>query len=318
VAELKSVYLISGDDDAKIDAWRARVRSRAETERGPGGLESYDAPPAAPEDVAAALATLTFATGTRYLLVDDAGAWKASQLGPLEAALAELPPETVLVLLVRGKALKQLQKAVEKCGGELREYVAPKSWELPSWTVDRASELGLQLDKEAAKWLVTLVGQSPQRLTRELEKIAIALHPGTQATLEQVEELAAGDAAPQAYDLADALVGGDLRGTLALAEELASHDERPGRLVYPIVRRLREVHRAAALLESGMSEPQAVEALDAPGWLAKRTVSAAKGADRPTLERALCLFAELEVEMRGGGQLDEDTAFSLTLARATG
>jgi DNA polymerase-3 subunit delta len=317
VAELKSVYLISGDDDAKIDAWRARVRARAESELGPGGLESHDAPPAGPEEVAAALSTLTFATGTRYLLVDDAGAWKASQLGPLETALAELPPETVLVLLVRGKALKQLQKAVEKCGGELREYAAPKPWELPSWTVERAGELGLQLDKEAAKWLVTVVGQSPQRLSRELEKIAIALHPHTQATLEQVEELASGDAAPQAYDLADALVGSDLRSTLALAEELASHDERPGRLVYPIVRRLREVHRAAALLESGMSEPQAVKALDAPAWLAKRTVSAAKKADRPTLERALCLFAELEVEIRGGGQLDEDTAFSLTLARAT-
>jgi DNA polymerase III subunit delta len=317
VAELKSVYLISGDDDAKIDAWRSRVRARAESELGPGGLESHDAPPADPEDVAAALSTLTFATGTRYLLVDDAGSWKASELGPLEAALAELPPETVLVLLVRGKALKQLQKAVEKCGGELREYAAPKPWELPGWTVERAGELGLQLDKEAAKCLVTVVGQSPQRLSRELEKIAIALHPQTQATLEQVEELASGDAAPQAYDLADALVGSDLRSTLALAEELASHDERPGRLVYPIVRRLREVHRAAALLESGMSEPQAVKALDAPGWLAKRTVSAAKKADRPTLERALCLFAELEVEIRGGGQLDEDTAFSLTLARAT-
>jgi hypothetical protein len=39
-----------------------------------------------------------------------------------------------------------------------------------------------------------------------------------------------------------------------------------------------------------------------------------------TLERALCVFADLEVEMRGGSdlQLGEDTAFSLALARATG
>ena len=42
MAELKPAYLVSGDDDAKIDAWRARVRKRAEDENGPGGLEAFD------------------------------------------------------------------------------------------------------------------------------------------------------------------------------------------------------------------------------------------------------------------------------------
>ena len=97
VAELKPIYLVCGDDDAKIDAWRARVRRRAEDERGPGGLETFDARASEPDEVAAGLATLSFDPGTRYLLVDDVGAWKAAQLAPLEAALADLPPETVLV-----------------------------------------------------------------------------------------------------------------------------------------------------------------------------------------------------------------------------
>ena len=43
MADLKPAYMIHGDDDAKIDAWRARVRKRAEQERGPGGLETFDA-----------------------------------------------------------------------------------------------------------------------------------------------------------------------------------------------------------------------------------------------------------------------------------
>ena len=224
----------------------------------------------------------------------------------------------MLVLIVRGKALKQLGQAVEKAGGEVREYAAPKPWQLPKWCVERGRELGLELDGEAAKELVALVGTSQQRLSRELEKLALAVHPATTVTAGDVERLAARDAAPQAYDLADALVAGDLRATLALAEELEAHGERPGRLVFPIVRRLREVHRAAALLDAGMPEQKVGEALRAPPWLAKKTVARAKKADRAALERALCVFAELEVEMRGGGdvQLDEDTAFSLALARA--
>jgi DNA polymerase III subunit delta len=320
VADLKPVYLVSGDDDAKIDAWRARVRRRAEEERGPGGLELFDASAAEPGEVAVSLAALTFDPGTRYVLVDDAGCWKATQLGPLEATLADMPPETVLVLIVRGKPSKQLCKAIDAAGGEHREYAAPKPWELPKWTAERGRDLGLQVDKEAAKELVALAGPSQQRISRELEKIALALHPGTNVSRADVEELAAGDTSPQAYDLADALVAGDLRATLALAEQLESHGERPGRLVWPVVRRLREVHRAAALLDAGMPDAKVGEALRAPPWLAKKTVARAKKADRAALERAICVFADLEIEMRGGteARLDEDTAFSLALARAAG
>jgi DNA polymerase III delta subunit len=320
VAELKPAYLVCGDDDAKIDAWRARVRHRAEEERGPGGLETFDARTAEPPEVVAALTALTFDPGTRYVLVDDVGAWKAAQLEPLEAILAEMPPETVLVAIVRGKALKQLAKAVEGAGGEVREYPAPKPWELPKWIVERGRELGLQVDQEAAKELVALVGVGQQRLSRELEKIALAIHPSTNVTVPNVDELAARDTAPQAYDLADALVAGDLKATLALAEQLESHGERPGKLVYPVVRRLREVHRAASLLDQGLPESKVGEALKAPPWLVKKTVARAKKADRAALERAICIFADLEIDMRGGGelQLDEDTAFSLALARAAG
>jgi DNA polymerase-3 subunit delta len=317
MADLKPAYLVAGDDDERIDAWRARVRKRAEVERGPGGLETFDARTTAPEAVAAGLAELSFATGTRYLLVDDAEAWKAAQLGPLEAALKEMPPDTVLVLIVRGKPLKQLAKAVETAGGDVRECPAPKAWELPGWVAERARELDIQVDKEVAKELVSRVGASQQRLARELEKLAVAIHPSANLTVADVETHAAGDTSPQAYDLADALVAGDLAATLSLAEDLTAHDERPGRLVFPIVRRLREVHRAARLLDAGMPDKQVAGALKAPPWLAKKTVSSARKADRAALERAICLFAELEVESRGGGHLDEDTAFSLALERAT-
>ena len=263
---------------------------------------------------------LSFDTATRDLLVDGVDAWKSSQLDPLEHALADLPPDTVLVLIARGKAAKQLGKAVDKAGGEVREYAAPKPWELPKWCVGHARELGLQLDPEAAKELVGRVGSSQQRLSRELEKIALALHPAANVTTADVERLASGDTAPGAYDLADALVAGDLKTTLELAEQLEEHGERPGRLIFPVVRRLREVHQAAALLAAGMPDAKVGEALKGPPWAAKKVIAKAKKADVATLERAICVFADLEVELRGGGALrvDDDAAFSVALARAAG
>ena len=316
MAALKPVYLICGDDDPKIDAWRARVRRRAEDENGPGALEAFDAKLDKPDAVAAALATLTFATGDRYLLVDNADAWKAGELEPLEQSLEGVPEGTVLVLVARGKPLARLCKAVEKAGGEQRDYAAPKPWELPRWAAERAAEEGLKLDSEAAKALVAAVGTRQQRLAREVERLAVLAHPKTQLSADQVRRLACSEAPQQVYDLADALVAGNRTAALRLAERLTA-DEPAGKLMFPIVRRLRDVHRAAELLDSGVPEGKVAAAMKMPPWAAKKTLAHAKKADRDALARALCAFAELEIELRGGGVgLDESTAFSLTLARA--
>lgn len=315
MADLKPVYLIHGDDDAKIDEWRTRVRRRAEAEHGPGGLESFDARTVAPDDLAAALLTLSFNTGTRYLLAEDVAAWKAGDVAPLAGALAAMPPDTVLVLVVRGKPLKALLKAVEKADGEVHEYGAPKPWEMPRWVTVRAAEQGLRIGSEAAKELVAVVGARQQRLAREIEKLVLAVHPATEVTPEDVEEMASGEALPKVYDLADAVVGGDLRSTLSLAEELGLQ-ESPSRLVYPIVGRLREVHRVLELIDSGVAEKDLAASMKMPPWRAKKAIALARRADRDAVERALCRFADLELDLRGGGMLDEATAVTLTLARA--
>src|SRR5918997_780565 len=121
-------------------ARRARVRKRAESENGPGALESFDAKQDPPEAVAAALSALTFGGGTRYVMVDGVESWKPAALEPLERELASPAPDTVLVLVARGKAPERLRKAVDQAGGELREYEAPKPRELPRWVIGRAAE----------------------------------------------------------------------------------------------------------------------------------------------------------------------------------
>jgi DNA polymerase-3 subunit delta len=317
MASLKPVYLVCGDDDPKIDAWRARVRRRAEDENGPGALEQFDGKVDKPEVVAAALMTLTFATGDRYLLVDGVEAWKAGELEPLEAALEGITEGTVLVLVARAKPLARLVKAVEKAGGEQREYTAPKPWQMPKWAMERAAEEGLNIDSEAAKALVAVVGTRQQRIAREVERLSTLAHPKTQLSADQVRRLASGEATEQVYDLADALVAGDTATSLRLAERLTGAGDPPSKLSYAIVRRLRDVHRATELLDAGVPESKVAGAMKMPPWAAKRTLAQAKKADRDALARALCAFADLEIELRGGGAgLDEDTAFSLTLTKA--
>src|SRR4029079_7130852 len=155
------------------------------------------------------LAALTFSTGTRYILVEGVETWKAAQLDPLEKALADMPPETVLVLIARGKAQARIAKAVEKAGGEVRDYEAPNARSLGKWTLERAAEQNLKIESEGARTLVQLVGPRQQRLAREVERLALLAHPEGHLTAAQIAELAAGETSLQAYELADAIVAGD-------------------------------------------------------------------------------------------------------------
>jgi DNA polymerase-3 subunit delta len=210
--------------------------------------------------------------------------------------------------------------AVEAAGGEVREHAAPRAQELWRWARDRAREQGLELDPDAAKALVAVAGPRQQRIAREVERLALLAYPDGRLTVEQVTRLAAGDVTAQAYDLADAVVAGDSVTTLRLAERVEAADARPGQLLYPLMRRLREVQRAAQLIDAGRSERDAAGELKLPPWLARRVVGQARRADRDALERAICALADLEIELRGGGErdLDEQTALTLALARAAG
>ena len=69
MADLKPAYLIHGDDEAKLDAWRKRIRARAEREAATPRSSRWTGERDRGEEVAAAIGALTLAIGRRYVLV---------------------------------------------------------------------------------------------------------------------------------------------------------------------------------------------------------------------------------------------------------
>ena len=148
-----------------------------------------------------------------------------------------------------------LAKAVQAVGGVVAAEMAVKPWELPRWVCERAAEIGLQLDVNAAKALIARVGERQQRLVRELEKIALELGPGAAPSAEEVDELCAGSSERKAWTLADAMVAGDEAGAMRALVELRGQGERVTGLLFTIVRRIRDAHDIAMALAAG--EPPA-------------------------------------------------------------
>ena len=310
----RAAYLIHGDDHGRIAERRAKLRAMAEDAAGSAGVEVYEADMCTADNVAAALSTMTFALGRRFVIADGVERWKDSDVEPVAQALHSADPETLTVAFFareegRYKVPAKLVQAVEKAGGQIAAELNVKSWDLPKWLIEQARHNDLSLDKDGAKALVAQVGDRQQRLLRELEKLALEHGPGARIGADEVHEACATSAERKVWTLADALVAGDRRTSIELLIELREQGERVTGLIYNMVRRLRDAVAVAEQLEAGQSPAQVKKTLRMPPRAADKFIKDVAARDVTSLRRALAAMADLEVESRGGagGVLSEDT-----------
>jgi DNA polymerase-3 subunit delta len=320
MATWKPAYLIHGDDHGRIAERRATLRARAEAESGAGGLEVIEGDASTPESVGLALSAMTFAIGRRFVVVDGVERWKQAEVEThVVPALAGLAPDTTVAFFARedgrAKVPAALPKAVAKAGGDVIEQGTIKARELPKWAQAEAKRLGIELEPAAAQVLVAQVGDRQQRLLRELEKLALEHGKGARLVAEDVTDAAADSAEIQVWGLVDALVARD-RGTVFRSFlELREQGEAIGRLIPLMARRLREVLVIADRLEAGESPAQVKSSTKGSPWALDRRIKEARGTDPEALRRALETLADLELQTRGMGDLDDDTATIRALGR---
>jgi len=318
-AQWKPAYLVHGDDHGRIAERRANLRERAEGESGAGGLEILEGDAGTPEAVGLALSTMTFAVGRRFIVVDGVERWKEADVeAHVTPALAALSPETTVAFFARedgrAKAPAKLTKAVEQAGGDVVTHATVKARELPRWAIGEARRLGVELDNAAARALVAQVGERQQRLLRELEKLALEHGPGARLGVEEIEG-AAESAERQVWGLVDALVARDRPAVIRAYLELREQGEGLGRLIPLMARRVREVLIIAERLEAGESPAQVKASVKGNPWAIDRRIKEARATEVEVLRRALETLARLELDTRGMGDLDDDTAAVRALGR---
>jgi DNA polymerase-3 subunit delta len=321
MADLKPAYLIFGDDEGKIDPWRARVRARAQKEEG-ATLEVLRDEWLTGESVADAITALTLSTGRRYVVADGIQRWKAADVKEVAAALPGLPAGTVVVFIAVGEVSKTLMKAVEDCGGEVHEFKPPRG-SYTAWAQKHARELGIDLEKDAADTLVARIPRDDkkrrlrqQTLMRELEKLALFAGEGTTVDLDTVELLTS-SADARMFDLADAVIEGNRERALELAEKLRNQGEDMMYILFALLRQIRNAQMAWALVNSGRSGEVQSE-LRVPQFVARKMVSQVKNLEGARFVRALDLLAELDWSVRGGTDRDAESVLTLMLAGASG
>jgi DNA polymerase III subunit delta len=320
--EIRSLYLISGTDGAKIDATRARLRARAERDGGAASLEVFEPGEGrgAPDHEAllGAIPAMSLTESRRYLLADGVDRWRDKQLDAVVAGLAELPPGLTIVLIARAKAPAKLTRAVKAAKGEVHEFEAPKAREMPRALVGEAKRLGFGLEPAAARMLVERMGANPQRLQRELERLALWAGQGGEVGAADLDAMVADTSEAVVWALSDALLERDAAGALRIAERLISQGENVTGLIYGLASRLRKACSGAAMLEEGIPPKQVEASLGMHPYAAKQLVRRLQGVEASELQEATIALADLEVWCRGRADYGDELALTLALRAAAG
>jgi DNA polymerase-3 subunit delta len=318
---MKAAYLIAGSDEAKIGAAVRRLRARADAEGGAGALEVFEPLGGSgpdPDALIAGLAALSLTASRRYLLADRVERWGAAQAGRVADALADVGPDTTVVLIARGKPPKKLVKAVDASGGEVLTYDAPRERDLPAHLVADARERGFELEPAAARLLVERMGTSTVRLANELARLQLWAGEGGEVGISDLEAMVADTSEEATWSLSDALVERRPDAAALAAERLVSQGEGVTGLVYAIASRLRQAQIAVSGLEAGGSPKQVASSLDMHPYAATMLVKRLRGASLDELRSAIATVSDLEVWCRGGSDYDESVALTLAVRRAAG
>jgi DNA polymerase-3 subunit delta len=310
-SELKPVYLITGGDRPKIQRALRRLRDRI----GEEALELLSANEAGGDEAVAACNSMGLLGGGRLVIVEEVDRWKAADVKAVAAYLASPAPDTVLAL-VSGDLKKDsaLGKACAKAGDVL-VYDVPKR-RLPEWVAKQFTDRGAEVDAEAARLLVEIVGEDPEELATEVDKIA-TWAAGDPVGTAEIQQLAAGCAEVPGYELTDAWGRRDLAGALTACQTLLERSGDPVSRTVPaliglLVGHVGRVRNCQIFAEEGLSAREAAGRLKRHPFYVEKLYAQARNYGPDELREAVVRLAELDHAVKGGSRL----AVDLELERA--
>jgi DNA polymerase III subunit delta len=276
--------------------------------------------------VAACNAMGLFALERRLVAVEEVDRWKAADVEPVIEYLAAPAPTTVLALVgAETKPDSPLGRAISgKAGGEVLVYNLPqrgRGVDLPKWVLQQFAGVGTQATPDAARTLVSLVGDDPQELATEVDKLNVWAG-GEPIGEREVALLVAPRAEAPPFALTDSWGRRDVAGVVAAAEEFVERSGDPPRDVFPrivglLTSHVSRVSACHAFAREGVTAREAAERLKRNRFYVEKLFEQASNFTADELRVTLVRLAELDLALKGGSPLPGELEFTRALVEMT-
>lgn len=321
---LAPVYLLGGTDRGKVRRAMERLKDRY----GVDAIEHFDAASCDPADVVGACLQQGLFVDQRLVIVEGCDAWvkprRAGRLDPLLAYVEQASPSTTLAIVIDAPADPRkpvwpkddpLFKAVAKVGGKnaILLFEAPKS---AVFARQEAERMGVRLEPEAMMRFTELVGDNPEEITGEFEKLSTFAN-GETIDVQIVETMVAARHDDAPWALLDAITQRDRRNAVRELTRLLAADVEPHRVLPQITRHVELVRRTVELAEDGRPTKESLaKALGVAPFRAQKMLVATGHWTPMDASRAMSRMHECDAAMKGMSRMPPALVLERALAES--
>jgi DNA polymerase III subunit delta len=297
---LLPVYLLTGSDRPKV----ARALRRLRTRFGDESIEHLAADTSSGADAVAACNALgLFAEGEggRLVIVEAVERWRKADVDDVTAYLADPVPGAVLALVANESPKSDALATTVSAMGRVLAYDAPKPRDLPAWVRAQFEARGAEIEPDAARALVEIVGDDLSALATEADKITIWAG-GSPVTRPDVEALAAPAREATAWALTDAWGERDGARLLAAAEAELERRE-PFSIAVRLAAHVTLVRSLKVLAAEGLGARDCAKRLKLHEFRVRKALGHADRYSQDELDAAVVRLAALDAALKGASRL---------------
>ncbi|MGQ9645039.1 MAG: DNA polymerase III subunit delta [Thermodesulfobacteriota bacterium] len=310
------IYFLYGPENFLIEEETRRLLDQTLTpsERG-FNLQLFSGEEHTPVEIVQAAQTLPMFSKYRFIFVGEADRFDEKEIKPLVEYIQNPSPSTCLVMVASTSGpWKKFQKEIEKVG-EFAQFSRLKGRSLISWVQKRMSEKGKTLSKEAAEYLVEVVGDHLHDLENALEKAFLSVGEKKTIALSDVEGMDTEVKTSTVFDLMDAIGHQNLEKALGILEKAMESrtiafrkDEGPSKrmddpiplLLSMMAKQYRSIWRIKEISSRDLSPAEAANELGTSPWNVRKLMEQGRYFSETSLKEGILKCHETDLLMKKG------------------
>jgi DNA polymerase-3 subunit delta len=251
------------------------------------------------------LRTLPFFSKRRLVIVEEADPFVSKYRKDLEAYV-EHPFEsgTLLLQCKQWMASTNLAKHVARRGTPI-DCGSPREAEVAPWLCEAArSRLDTEIDMDAARLLVELVGNEPGILACEVEKLSVYAGAARRVERDDVMKLVGGGRVETIWKTIDAAATGQAREALVLIDNLLGAGEQPTPMLAAMSTSVLKVHHAGGLRAARLDLDEACRLAGIPSFAVEKTRKQHAHLGPSRADRLPEMLLRADFDLKGGSLLE--------------
>src|SRR3990170_1485920 len=255
--EISPVYIFTGDQTFLMDEAVSELKRTVLGTSVDFNFSLFYGDSASAKEIVDTARTYPMLSRMRLVVVKNADRLPESELRSLDSYISSPSPSTCLILVVEEEkdlALQNKKRVV---------YVdfALDTKDISKQIILEARKLGCEITKEAAKTLISLVGDKLQDIHRELEKLALFVGNRIKIGAEDVEKLTEKEKFEDLFQLINAIGEKNKKKALKVLLDLEATKEEPLVILNKISWRFRLIWKAKELIDKNVPQDEILKQL---------------------------------------------------------